>query len=366
MLALLLVGLLIAGCASDDESPRPDKTGKHSVMDAGLDAETGDAARCEACQPIEIASGLFGPQGVVAAAGYLYWTSLDGRIRRCALQDCGTRSEMFYDDVDAREGRYALTALAADDVALYWGRIISTDPVVGGIASCPLTGCGGKATVLNRMTAAVGEIATDQGQLFWTASNSLSGTGGVLSCDRDDCASTSLFLASGQRRPVSVVASSHGLYWTTTSALIKCATPDCADGPQPFATGLDSPFGVAVDDHHVYFTLAKSGQIARCPHESCEEGPEILANGQSFPTAIVLDAEHAFWVNQGANTLDGTVMRCRKQKCVATTLAMAQKSPINLTLNDGRLFWVNVGSKPDLMGGSTMGVSAACSATCSR
>lgn len=155
---------------------------------------------------------------------------------------------MFYEDIDARGIRYSATAIAADDVAVYWARVESTSPEIGGIASCPLSGCGREASTLTRTNAAIAAIALYRGTLFWTELSSSTGIGAVPSCDKDDCDSTRRDIATEQRAPVSIVASSHGLYWTVTSGLMKCATPACADRPQPLATGLAGAMGLAVDD----------------------------------------------------------------------------------------------------------------------
>ena len=327
----------------------------------------GGSGACDACTPIELAHDVFGPQGVVAAAGHVYWTNLDGTITRCKLEECGRRSEVFYEDVDSQGVAYSLIALAADDEFLYWGRIESLSRDIGSVVSCPLSGCKGGVKVLARSTmyGLIGDVAVYQDALFWTSYTSAPVHGAVSTCDKNNCEATRRDIATGQRDPVSIIASSRGVYWTNANALIKCTTPRCTEPPELLVNGLARPIGLAADDEYVYFAISHAGEIVRCKHEGCGRGPEVIATGQSSPTQIVLDQDDVFWVNQGANTRDGTVSRCRKNDCSPTVIATAQNGPIDIALIDDRVFWVNVGTKPKLDGGSAMMVRASCRADAS-
>jgi hypothetical protein len=67
-----------------------------------------------------------------------------------------------------------------------------------------------------------------------------------------------------------------------------------------------------------------------------------LALGQAHPTRLVLDSQSVYWINQGPDNGDGTVMKIAKTGGAATTLATASGEHATALALDGiSLYWAH-------------------------
>jgi hypothetical protein len=67
-----------------------------------------------------------------------------------------------------------------------------------------------------------------------------------------------------------------------------------------------------------------------------------LASGQAHPTRLVLDSQSVYWINQGPEGGDGTVMKVAKTGGTATTLATASGEQVTALALDGiSLYWAH-------------------------
>lgn len=77
----------------------------------------------------------------------------------------------------------------------------------------------------------------------------------------------------------------------------------------------------------------------------------LLATGQAHPFAIVVDDGFVYWTNVGFRVSDGSVMKVPKTGGAAVALATAQGAPFDLALFEGALYWNNAArAAPDANG----------------
>jgi DNA-binding beta-propeller fold protein YncE len=270
-------------------------------VDGGPDAE------------VVVASNQGSPVGIAQLDNEIYWTSEDDNAIRKALKDAGT-----CDSVSCSQFAGGLShpgTLAIAPQTLVWSEI---EPVEAGtVRRSPLSPL--NATDLATQQGAVWQLATGGGYVYWLARSDgrlrrapLGGgsaevvweellvpptdqAGVAVSPDgawvywtnpdegkvsrasvTDGFPAARTVLASGQNKPVAVVADDSNLYWLNlgtdcideagppTGSVMRRGLP--ADGGAAVETLADTlclPKGIALDDNNVYWTVWGAGEVYR-------------------------------------------------------------------------------------------------------
>ncbi|HQP35567.1 MAG TPA: hypothetical protein PLI95_10315 [Polyangiaceae bacterium] len=214
-----------------------------------------------------LATGQNNPGDVVIDTQYVYWTNFSsgGAVMRVAKD--GTAGSLK--QISSGTGPWSLTV----DDANAW--FTNSDGTIRQVAKA-----GGSSTTV--ITGALNPkgITSDTTLLFWLETDA----GKVLKGPKSNPASGKVELATGQKKPLSVVVSASDVYWVSpgTYEYGQCTAADGA-----------------------VMKIAKTGGT-----------PVVLASGQACPVDLAVDGTHVYFTNEGTFAsgvyqYDGAVMRVK-------------------------------------------------------
>jgi hypothetical protein len=187
---------------------------------------------------------------------------------------------------------FAFTGLVADDANLFWG---GTN---GGLLSEPLGG--GVLTNLGASGIGALDVAVDSDNLYWV---------GGFATETDDSGlwyvpkaggTPSLVASFSTTGPLSYVATSSGITWSTSAGEIWHATTVTSTPIQLASKAVGAVF--AVDDSSVYWT-AQTSAILKEPLDggtiTTVASHQGLSTSHEFgPVAVAVDDANVYWANQ--------------------------------------------------------------------
>jgi len=260
-----------------------------------------------------LATGQNNPGDVVIDTQYVYWTNFSsgGAVMRVAKD--GTAGSLK--QISSGTGPWSLTV----DDANAW--FTNSDGTIRQVAKA-----GGSSTTV--ITGALNPkgITSDTTLLFWLETDA----GKVLKGPKSNPASGKVELATGQKKPLSVVVSASDVYWVSpgTYEYGQCTAADGAvmkiaktgGTPVVLASGQACPVDLAVDGTHVYFTnegtfasgvYQYDGAVMRVKVTGGQ--PEAVLVGPVVPYGIAVDTSAVYWTAQGLGGNAGTVVKLVKE-----------------------------------------------------
>ena len=197
-------------------------------------------------QPITRVNGAEASGMTVTSSGFYTTEYGIGEIAFCPLSGCAGGPANFATTVSGPEG------ITHDATEVYW---VDVNGVLGG---CPLGGCvDAAATALITPTAAGSRaLAVDDTNLYWTNGNP-AGVGSVEQCNKTDCATTAMTLASGRTGPMGIAVDASNVYWVEGDSVYKCAIGGCGNSPTRVAAATGQ--AIAIDATHLYVSQGAPG-----------------------------------------------------------------------------------------------------------
>ena len=199
----------------------------------------------------------------------------------------------------------ALVALPAAlaphaEAFIYWTDITRQFPYIG-----RANFDGSNQQILIKAVTGAGDMAVDQGHLYWGAPFT------IARADLDGTEVDQDFIAvPGSPRGIAVDGSH--LYWGANLGMtIGRANLDGSGVDQSFITTTELTSAVAVDDDHVYWTAYQQGAtIGRANLDgSGVDHSFIRTPGGFVPTGLAVDADHIYWTNDSSSMDAGTIGR---------------------------------------------------------
>ena len=171
------------------------------------------------------------------------------------------------------------------------------------MAACNAGVCGWSCT---RFFADCNRLADDGCEQDTSSDPSNCGACGAVchgECIRGFC---TVHVSDGELNPSGLVIAGASLYWTVRDSSTVSLRP--SDGALvQLAGGQDEPAALAVSTTSAYWTNRGSGEVKSVARGG---GPaSIRATGQARPREIILVEQRLYWVNEGTNGTDGSVMR---------------------------------------------------------
>jgi hypothetical protein len=159
-----------------------------------------------------------------------------------------------------------------------------------------------------------GPLLAPERRVFWLRSD-----GGMLEVrsgpfDGGDAVTVASVPAVAGVAPVAV-QDDGGLYFSNGGArqpdgdggiIYRLALDAPGAAPAVLADAQDAPGGILVMGGMIYWTNHSGGQVMRIPVVGGV--PEVLAEGQNHPRALANDDQRLFWLNEGTDAGDGSVM----------------------------------------------------------
>lgn len=356
--AIFVMGLALdasLGCNSSTLGP--------GGIDASSDA-TDDGAGARV-----IASGQAAPAALSVAGENVYWLNLgtnasmgkvvapwtNGQIMKCAITGCEDAptalvSKLVDGIVDTPTG------FATNGTDVYWNNgTLSPPNAPAGLAKCSVSGC-----PLGSEVAGAGpawQIALDGKNVYWTTHSAE-----VLTCPLSGCGSSPTALWSADLAPAAsgIAVDASDVYWSTANGeVMKCALSGCNNTPTVLVgatAALAATNQIALDDANVYVVDANpagQGRVVGCAKAGCGSNPAELAIGLNAPRALVTDGVNVYWIERGANSVDGqsvsgagSVRRCAVGGCnnPPTTIASGLTAPTAIAVDGSNVYWAEWGT----------------------
>jgi hypothetical protein len=280
------------------------------------------------CDAVLITAQESSPSAIVTDAVGVYWVNGLPNGGLSGAQHGGAARRLVNDPNALR--------VAVDDNAVYW---TSAESGFGAIRRA-LRGCDASPDCIESlpMSDRIFGIVVDATHIYFTAGqgNTNGGYVGALTKDAPLDAGFA-FLAVNESNPVEIAVDDTSVYWTMSAgynefdqpnvqgAQRRAKTPSCTFTqdciPQRL---LRAPtwLGIAVDEKSLYLAISETnaGSILRVPRVPKEDAGsfDTIASGQPSPAAIAVDERFVYWVNRGAGSRTGSVMRiARDGSCPA-------------------------------------------------
>ncbi len=331
----LLIGLPDLPEPAQDDASIPDGSSADVDSGPGPDAPAMDVsppidspADAPPPTPIALATSQSSPEGIAVDAD-VYWTNFgDGTVMKCASSGCGGSPIKF------ASGMTDPTGVALSTTELYWADL-------GGIWTCPLTGCANPSapSMFSSQAFAIG-VTLDSTHLF--SASGVDG-GAIVRCTLAGCGARS-DLASNLGNAPNVATDGVNVFWTTVEgSAYVCPVGGCATGPKVLAPANGAPFGVATDGTSVYWTDVVNATVSKCPVSGCGTAPTILAMNQTDVVGIAVDSMNVYWTRQ--TPINGSIAKCAITGCGLnpTVLATKQDQPRAIAVDATSVYWTNFG-----------------------
>jgi hypothetical protein len=255
---------------------------------------------------------------------------------------------------------------ALDDKDVYFTR--ADPPRDSAVLRCSKCGCE-RADELAKI-GQPGGIAVDAQYVFFTDSQE---SGSLNRIDKSD--PTTLQQIRGQEWPLGVTVDAEFVYWTVTgggpkgvgtAGVYRARKSDLGQVTRlARSQSLPDdiiPYAIAVDDTYVYYTTAPDlndtdpqqpclspddagagavyGTVRRVKKTGGLQTSEVVASGQACPVGLALDDGALYWANLGAGkSLNGSVWTQSKAGGSPARFASGLGRPTSLALFGGRLTW---------------------------
>jgi sugar lactone lactonase YvrE len=272
-----------------------------------------------ACQPILLAAGPPGAEGIAVDAVNVYWTVSVPSAG--AVDQVGILGGSPLTLASHRDTPFSVVAIGADVYFTEYGTALSKVPVGGG-----------DTTVIDPgITSSTRHLTHDGAAFYWTNE-----AAGVVTRLPFGASGDTPFVI-GQSIPAGLVIDAQSAYWVNAGAGTVATAPIAYDGGagQVLATGSANPLFLTADATTLYWTTEVGGEVLSVPKSG--GAVTTIAVGQGNPHGIVVDGPHLYWVNHG----DGLVMRAPSGGGSATVLAMGQQGPMGLAVDAVSLYWTN-------------------------
>jgi hypothetical protein len=306
----------------------------------------GGECRAGVCQPVTIGRAMVGdrvdgPLRMLVDTDSIYWRSRGtGGLFRCSKDHCVTPTQLVSAHVDEID-------MMIDTKTLFWTEL-ARDGQEATIRSCPVYGCPGG--VPNVVTKVVNPTSLDitLTSVLWTSGAPVSAVSGCsLSMDCSNAAP----VVPNQTAPTYLIVQDDAMYWLNEIEIPGGAEVDklyfalLGDFPQPvFVESAPNGIGrfdvrdkriyaTTVDDHGTVFAIDRT-RFNRV----------VLAVDQRLPVEVRVDDDYVYWLNAGTaneSRLDGSIMRCAREGCGGepTVLAAGQPEPRGLVLDNAAVYW---------------------------
>ena len=246
---------------------------------------------------------------------------------------------------------------AVDDTDVYFTR---GDPPRGSaVLRCAKCGC--DMPTLLAKTSQPGGIAVDDKFVFWTDSVD---NGSLNRLEKAN--PTNVQTLAGQETPIGVTVDAEFVYWTViggVQGIDKAGIYRARKTDLGAVTKLTSsadlpdnivPYAIGVDDTHVYYTTTPDlndqdaqqpcndsfGTVRRVLKTGGLQPSQVVASKQGCPVGLALDEGNVYWANLGAGkALGGSVAMTKKSGGTPVKLADGLGRPTSLVLRKGRLAW---------------------------
>jgi hypothetical protein len=326
----LVVLALVAACGdlraaapNPDAGTRPDDAGVTNPNDGGVQPSSDGGSHT-----LESVVTGFQPQDLAVDDENIYFTdSATKAAFSCAKSGC------VKSPVDLLNGN--LSGVLVIGTTLFFANGSKSE-----VDTCARDGCSGQATVPLSNTPALGAIATNGTDLFWTELGTSSfyrcpgatcsdaakvtlrtsgvfastiaasgdnlvfvspGDSAIYTCKDEASCAAPLKLGSLSETEGQLTTANGVAYWTNPldGRVQSCAITGCTE-PVDIVKGHGRPSAIAVDATNVYFRDLQTLDVLRCPVAGCSGDPDILALDQDATGAprIVLDADYIYWTTK--------------------------------------------------------------------
>jgi hypothetical protein len=322
-------------------------TGTGGAGNAGSSASTGgggvpngvlDCGPCpgSGCAATTLASGADadGPAGIAVTSDGLYWANRSGgTVMRLAVGG----------------GAPALVAMANGPVAVAVSGSAVAWAAQDGVYGCKVATCATTPLLVEAASVpgAIGGVAFDGLNVFYTDKGSGSTGGTVVACPAESGCPGLVTLGSGYNVPLGIALLDDQVFWTeegdnnANGAVFQ--SPKGASGPKQIIASINLPAGVTADGANVYWTEATTtdGKVRRCPSGVgyCDTVDD-LATGLAAPRDIALGGGRVYWSNTG----DGRVLSCPVTGCgtgAPKVHASGRQGLRNIAVGDTCVFWTD-------------------------
>ena len=323
-------GTSSGGASSGDGGSCTDVTTAQDCGRCGHDCERG-ACVAGVCQAAPVETGQGAPKSTAIAGNQLFWTNWSSgelNVRGRGFDLAPSRS------VEKIEQP---STVRVDDTSVYFAG-------VGGVHSCPLTGCPESGSqVLLSTDGYPRSFAASPSQLFVICDGD---PGALVRVEKSGFASTSMDQSRFGASHLAVGPAS--IYLSDGTGVYEYAPTATASDEAPLVVTNGSLGGAAVgsDPNRLFYGVA--GQDGAGDHIEMRNlgnaAPATYASdGSPFPDDIVSDSSFVYWANRGhEGAADGSVLACPVSGCTSPlVIAKGLGAPKGLSFDDHYLYFVS-------------------------
>jgi len=310
-------------------------------------AETGLPACADGGQGVVLASGQGSPFWIAIDSANVYWTNLEGgQVMECGIGDCCAHP------ITLATNQAYPSGVAVDSGNVYWINQGPTGPGTGSIATCPVNGCGGVATILSAGQG--GDDMTAWGDLlFWSNNYSDPGPpvqGQFMTCTLSaGCMATTMPVDSREVsdagmpiQPEGMAVDSTSVYWADYGVGWVLAANHNGTLMRTLATGQTLVRDVAIDATNVYWVTYEPLTVMQCAIAGCNDTPTALyvaASRTDTGNSIAVDATDVY-VTTSQGILKCAIGGCNNQPTVLTS-AQPANYYADIAVDGTSLYWTD-------------------------
>ncbi len=342
----------VADAVSDTGRDAP-VDGLDSGLDAGFDSgvDAGSDAGLEFDgAPFVLALDQPYPTEISAGGGYVYWTNstTTGNVMMLSLATVlagGTPTPTLVANEYLPRGIVVSPALGAAYWATYGDGF---EPGSGSITMAPLGST--TTTVLASTQLGSSELAVDSTNLFWLNG----GTGVIQSNDLSrmtlDGGAPTALTTLNDSAVGHVATDSVNVYWSTANSTILALPVNAAASATPVtAANQSDPQGLVTDGTRLYWISGGNVESMPLLGADLDAGPDggtvtTLASAGSQATGyLAVDGAYVYWTDQGAlgTANEGTVKKVSVTGGNPITIASGLTSPLGIAVDDQLVYWTS-------------------------